>query len=77
MICTCILPSSLWAVYTFLACSAVYVLLSLNIASILYCFEDTDEHKGKTQEADYREASYVLILWNIVTSVAAQGLALR
>ena len=39
--------------------SAVYVLLSLNVASVIYCFEDTDEHKGRAQEADYREARKV------------------
>ncbi len=34
---------------------AVYVLLSLNVASIIYCFEDSDEHKMNVQEANYRE----------------------
>jgi hypothetical protein len=45
-------------------CSAVYVLLSLNVASIIYCFEDTDEHKGRAQEADYREARPFGIFWS-------------
>jgi hypothetical protein len=36
-------------------CSAVYVLLSLIVASVIYCFEDTDERKEQAQEDDYRE----------------------
>ncbi len=34
---------------------AVYVILSLNVASIIYCFDESDHDKLRLEEANYRE----------------------
>ncbi len=39
----------------------MYVLLSLNVASIVYCFEDSDDHKMSVQETDYREVTDLVV----------------
>ncbi len=41
---------------------AVYVLFSLIVASIVYCFEESDNHKMLVQEANYREVRFPLRL---------------
>ena len=46
---------------------AVYVFLSLSVASIIYCFEDSDDHKMSLQEAIYREV--ILPLRRICTKL--------
>ncbi len=37
---------------------AVYVILSLNVASIIYCFDESDHDKLRLEEANYREVEY-------------------